>query len=100
MQNNFCNISTKFVRNDNEQKTDHQVNLQKRIVQKDNLQKNCLKGQFEKKVWKDNLQKMSETMIYKICQQNNPQHQLTKSNPIQVSEDLAKILKVVIHGHP
>ena len=49
MQNNFCNIYTKFVRNDNEQKTDHQVNLQKRIVQKDNLQKNCLKGQFEKK---------------------------------------------------
>ena len=45
MQNNFCNICTKFVRNDNEQKTDHQDNLQKRTGQG---QKNCLKLWFTK----------------------------------------------------
>ena len=37
---------------------------------------------------------------FKICPQNNPQRQFTKSKPIQVLEDLTKILKVVIHGQP
>ena len=67
----------------------------------DNLQKNCLKGQFEKKSPEGQFaKKLSETMIYKICQQNYPQRQFTKSNPIQVLEDLTKNFKEVIHGHP
>ena len=57
----------------------------------DNLQKKLSERTIWKKVRKGNLQKkLSETMIYKICQQNYPQRQFTKSNPIQVLEDLTK----------